>query len=101
MRWIILDARSGSCFFRCFRMFFDLGLLMKSLFVANNLEGNHASCLVVIAFYNLAERPFTKSGHYLVAISNVVVHHNFVVTTIIVITSVGTFMLPNFLSGAR
>lgn len=66
---------------------------MEPLFVANNLDGNQDTSLVIDASHHLPEASLSKHIDDLIPIREVVAWHNCVVATLIVVSEVGTIRL--------
>src|SRR5690242_5812128 len=67
----------------------DQSLLMESFLVADDLDGNKASCLMIDATYNLSEATLAEQVNDLVPIGEMVAKDYVIVTTIIIVSEVG------------
>ena len=67
---------------------FDTSLVLKALFVADNFNGHILLRLVIEALDGLAEAASAKHVNNLKSIANVVVHHDLVISTVIIVAKV-------------
>ena len=67
----------------------DKCLLMKSLLVADDLDRNQYSCLMVDTTHDLPKASFAEKIDNLVTITKVVAFDDIVISTLIIITEVG------------
>lgn len=72
----------------------DDSLAMETLLVPDNLDGNVLACLVVVALGDLTKRTLAEHVQDLITVHQMVVVHNQVVSTFIIITY-------TFLNGKR
>src|SRR6186713_1626577 len=72
---------------------FHESLLVKPLFVSNDLDGNQASSLMVHAADNLPKTSLSKNIYNFISVSKMITIDNVVVSSLIVITKIGLFRL--------
>jgi hypothetical protein len=63
-------------------------LIIVFLFVLNNLQSNLFFSLVIKTFNSYAERAFSKELLYLIPVSYMILHDNFVISLIVIIAKV-------------
>jgi hypothetical protein len=67
---------------------FNESLVMETLLIANDLDSNHISSLVISALQNLTERTFSEDVDNLVAVVEVIVRNEEIIASLIVISVV-------------
>ena len=67
-------------------------LVLKSGFASDNFDRNDIAQLMVEAFDRLSERPTPQSVQHFIPIPDVVFHHNFIVTSVIIVAKIVLFL---------
>jgi hypothetical protein len=65
---------------------FNSSLVMKSLLVSDDLDGDLFICLVVTAFKGLSKAALAQEIENLIPVDQVILQHNLVVTSVIIVT---------------
>jgi hypothetical protein len=69
------------------------GLVLKLLFISDHFDCNKLLQLMIKTFDSLAKTARTQSVHHLVPIAQMIIHHDQVVATLIILTTASTLIL--------
>lgn len=63
---------------------FDSRLMLKSLFIPDNLDRDKRLCLVIQALERLAETSAPEEAHHFIPVRQMVLHHHLIVAPLII-----------------